>query len=129
MADFLKNLLASIGSVSSLLSFQGMFIIGNSEEDGRAAGIMGLDQPQTVYDRVMRTKTLRCGYHTWAPYLVKDANSGAMSGIYFDYVEKLAASLNLKVEWAEEVGYGDLITALNGGRIDDRESMASPGYS
>jgi ABC-type amino acid transport substrate-binding protein len=73
---------------------------------------------ESAYDRVMRTQTLRCGYVVWSPSLIKDPNSGKLSGIFYDYTEALGQALHLKIEWAEEVGWGDFPAALNSGRID-----------
>lgn len=73
---------------------------------------------ESAYDRVMRTGTIRCGYGMNPPYDQKDPNTGQLSGIFYDYVEALAQSLSLKVEWAEEMGWGDFPTALRSGRID-----------
>ena len=81
----------------------------------------GTDTPkaaESAYDRVMRTQTIRCGYVIWTPFLVKDPNSGQLSGLFYDYVEALGKALSLKIEWAEEVGWGDFPAALNSGRID-----------
>ena len=73
---------------------------------------------ESVYDRVMRTGTIRCGYADWNPLLIKDPNTGKLSGIAYDYVEAMGKALNLKVEWAEEVGWGDFPVALETGKID-----------
>jgi len=73
---------------------------------------------ETTFDRVMRTNTLRCGYGIWAPGLIKDPQTGQLSGIFYDYLEAIGAHTGLKIEWTEEVGWGDYPTALNGGRID-----------
>ncbi len=73
---------------------------------------------ESAYDRVMRTGTLRCGYFLKQPVFVQNANSGEFSGIFYDYVEKLAKNLSLKIDWVEEIGLGDYPSALNSGRID-----------
>lgn len=75
-------------------------------------------EKEPVYDRVMRTQTIRCGYGLWDVYLNKDPNTGKMSGIFYDYVETLGKNLSLKIEWVEEVGWGDYITSLVNDRID-----------
>lgn len=36
----------------------------------------------SVYDRIMRTGTIRCGYGLWSVYLNKDPNTGKMGEIY-----------------------------------------------
>lgn len=73
---------------------------------------------ETAYDRVMRTGELRCGYFSWKPSLIKDANTGTLSGIFHDYMEELGRALRLKIIWAEEIGLSDYPAALRAGRID-----------
>jgi len=73
---------------------------------------------ETAYERVMRTGTIRCGYALWNPSLLKDPNTGKFSGIIYDYVEALGQALNLKIDWTEEVSWGDFPAALDSGRVD-----------
>lgn len=73
---------------------------------------------ENAYERVMRTGTIRCGYVVWTPFLLKDPNTGEISGLFHDYVEALGAALKFKIEWTEEEGWGDFPAALNSGRID-----------
>lgn len=72
----------------------------------------------SAYDHVMKTGVLRCGYGLWAPHLMKDPNTGKMSGIFYDYVEALGKAMDLKIEWTEEVPFGTHIEALRAGRFD-----------
>lgn len=74
--------------------------------------------PESAYDRIMKTGTIRCGYVVWAPYLLKDPNTGAMSGLSLDYMNAIAKELDLKLEWTEEVGWGTFQEGLNTGRYD-----------
>jgi polar amino acid transport system substrate-binding protein len=73
---------------------------------------------ESTYDRVMRTGTIRCGYAMWPPFIMKDPNSGKLSGFEYDYMQALGDALHLKIDWSEEVGWGDFPSALNAGRID-----------
>jgi polar amino acid transport system substrate-binding protein len=73
---------------------------------------------ESVYDRVMRTGTIRCGYFTWAPFLMKDPNTGEFSGIYHDVIEALGKQLNLKIEWAEDTGQSNPFEGMKTGRFD-----------
>ena len=75
-------------------------------------------EKETVYERVMRTQTLRCGYGQWDPYITKDPNTGEFSGIFYDYVNALGKALSLKIEWTEETDWGTFGQALNSERID-----------
>lgn len=80
-------------------------------------GASGTHQ-ETAYERVMRTGTIRCGYGIWSTYVQVDPNTKQFSGMFVDYMEQLAANLGLKIEWTEEIGWGDAITALENGRFD-----------
>jgi ABC-type amino acid transport substrate-binding protein len=71
-----------------------------------------------VYDRVMASSTLRCGYMLYPPYMDKDPNTGSFSGVAYDFVMALAKQVNLKVEWVEEVPIGQEPAALAANRID-----------
>jgi len=73
---------------------------------------------ESVYERVMRTGTIRCGYYPIAPYLIKNPNTGQLSGLWYDYVEAVGNKLNLKVDWNTELGLGDFIEALDSNKID-----------
>lgn len=75
-------------------------------------------EKESAYDRVMRTGTIRCGYGVWEPILTKDPNTGKLGGIFYEYMEALGKALSLKVEWTEEVGWGEFPAALNAGRFD-----------
>jgi ABC-type amino acid transport substrate-binding protein len=73
---------------------------------------------ESAYDRVMRTKTLRCGYVVYPQSLMKDPNTGKFSGIIYEITELLGKRIGLKVEWAEEVSFGGMIEGLKAGRYD-----------
>ncbi|MFZ2619289.1 MAG: transporter substrate-binding domain-containing protein, partial [Alphaproteobacteria bacterium] len=81
---------------------------------------------ETAYERVMRTGVLRCGYAAWEPMIAIDANTKAIKGIAHDTIEAAAQNLGLKVEWAEEVGWGEYLQSLEQGRIDAFCSGAVP---
>jgi len=73
---------------------------------------------KTAAERVIDSGVLRCGYATSPPVLVKDANTGKLSGSDYEIVEAIGKKLNLKVEWTEEVGWGNFIEGLRSNRYD-----------
>ncbi|TAH33121.1 MAG: amino acid ABC transporter substrate-binding protein [Alphaproteobacteria bacterium] len=74
---------------------------------------------EAVFQRVAATKTIRCGYFTWPPYITKDPNTGKLSGINYDIMEAIGKNLGLKIEWAAaEVGVGDAAAALEADKFD-----------
>ncbi len=73
---------------------------------------------QPVYERVMKDRTLRCGYFNYAPYVMRDPNTGKLSGSFYDLTEKLAQVMNLKVEWTQETTFSTYIEDMRTGRYD-----------
>lgn len=81
---------------------------------------------ESAYDRVMRTGVLRCGYILWPPFLDKDLKTGEFRGMNYDYMEALADSLGLKVQWTTEVTNGLQVESLRSGKIDAICSAEGP---
>jgi ABC-type amino acid transport substrate-binding protein len=73
---------------------------------------------ETAFERVMRSGELRCGYFSWPPYVMRDPNTGQLSGINVDYLQAVADELGWKINWALEVGPGEAIEALNTNKVD-----------
>ncbi len=79
-----------------------------------------------VYDRVMESGKVRCGYFTWPPFLEKDVNTGEMSGIVVDVIEEIGRRLDLEVEWTEEVSFAAMFEGFRTGRYDVMCGPVSP---
>jgi polar amino acid transport system substrate-binding protein len=73
--------------------------------------------PETAYQRILRTGTIRCGYFLFEPMARKGAD-GRLSGIDVRLFNKMAENMRLKVNWAEEVNFADSIAGLETGRYD-----------
>ncbi|MGE4350708.1 MAG: substrate-binding periplasmic protein [Bdellovibrionales bacterium] len=73
---------------------------------------------ESVYDRVMRTGTIRCGYFFVPPEFTVDPKTKKFSGIGYDITEAVGKKLNLHIEWVEEVGFAEMTTGLKTGRYD-----------
>lgn len=71
-----------------------------------------------AYKRVIDTKTLRVAYISYPPSFIKDANTGAYSGIMHEVLQEMAKRMDLKVDYAEETAWGTMIEAVNSGRVD-----------
>lgn len=72
----------------------------------------------SAYERVITTGTLRCGYGISPPNLVMDMNTKALSGLDYDIWQEIGKELDLKIEWAEEAGWGNFIEGLKTERYD-----------
>jgi polar amino acid transport system substrate-binding protein len=66
----------------------------------------------TLLDNVLTRGEIRIGYIVNPPALIKDPNTGKLSGIYYDAVELMAKNLSLKTNWKEEVGWGTMAEGL-----------------
>ena len=72
----------------------------------------------SVADRVLDSETLRCGYAEWTPVLFKDMASGEMQGMSKDIMEQVARKIGVRIDWAENAGWGTIAEGLVGGRYD-----------
>ncbi len=75
-------------------------------------------QKETAYERIIRTGTIRCGYALYEPLLGKDPNTGALHGVFYDLVNEMGKELDLKIDWATEVGYGEIEEGFQTGKYD-----------
>ncbi len=75
-------------------------------------------ESESVYDRIIRTGTIRCGYLPYEPFISEDLNTGKLSGLTVEYLEAIVKKKGLKIDWAEEINIDQLIPALDHNRID-----------
>jgi ABC-type amino acid transport substrate-binding protein len=75
-------------------------------------------QANSVYNQVMTSGVITACYVAYPPDLIIDPNTGKLSGIFYDALNKAAANMGLTVNWNVEVGWADLIPSLNAGKCD-----------
>lgn len=73
---------------------------------------------ESVYERIMRTGTIRAAYITYPPAVMKDTSTGKLSGTFVETLEEVAKNLGVKLQWTEEVGWGAQIEGLKTDRYD-----------
>jgi len=73
---------------------------------------------ETRLEQIKRTGVLRCGYIIWPPVMMKDANTGKMSGLSFDLFEEIGKELSVKVEWTTEVAPANAFAEMEANRFD-----------
>src|SRR5881296_3114516 len=89
-----------------------ILVLAGCAQQTQQAAANGLSK-ESVYDRVMRTKTLRAAWLTYPPAAMKDTTTGKMSGTFVEGLETIAKNLDLKVEWMDgETPWGALIEGL-----------------
>lgn len=72
----------------------------------------------SLAEKVLKAGEIRVGYVIYPPGMIKDPNTGKLSGIFYDALEEAGRNLNLKINWVEEVGWGTMIEGLKAGRYD-----------
>jgi len=75
-------------------------------------------EKQTIYDRIMESGKIRAAYITYPPAVIKDTQTGELSGTFVEVLEQVAKNLDLELEWTEEVGWGAQIEGLQTDRYD-----------
>lgn len=70
------------------------------------------------YRDVIASGVIRCGYGVSPPILAKDPNTGVVSGLDAEIWQAIGQQLGLKIDWAEEAGWGNFIEGLDSGRYD-----------
>jgi ABC-type amino acid transport substrate-binding protein len=81
---------------------------------------------EKAYERVIASGEIRCGYAMSPPNLEKDPNTGKLYGLEQDVWAEIGKELGLKINWAEEAGWGNYIEGLKTGRYDAFCSQAWP---
>ncbi|MGE4351989.1 MAG: substrate-binding periplasmic protein [Bdellovibrionales bacterium] len=108
----MKNLLLTILLSAAVACGIGI-VIGNAKSPHASP-----TATESVYDRVIKSGKIRCGYTIVRPSLSRDPNTGELSGISYDIVNQLGKDLGLKVEWVEETTFATMSEALNADRFD-----------
>lgn len=87
-----------------------------------------VEAKETAFERVMRTGVLRCGYYNFPPVMIMYDQNGKKNptGFSVDLLQTIGQKTGLKIEWAEEVTFGNWPQALDAGRID---VMCTPAWS
>lgn len=75
-------------------------------------------EKESVYDRVIKSGKIKCGYVLYDPAVIKDPNTGEYSGFAYEIINKMAKNLELEVDWVEEVGTGVMLEGLQTDRYD-----------
>ncbi|EKD75924.1 MAG: extracellular solute-binding protein family 3 [uncultured bacterium] len=77
-----------------------------------------LNQKADLLATVLANGEIRAGYVVDPPAMIKDPNTGELSGIFYDTLEAAGKNLDLKINWVEEAGWSTMIEGLTAGRYD-----------
>jgi len=108
----MKDKIAYLALILALIAL----IFTLSHEDSNKNGV--ITTKESTYERVLRTQEIRCAYAPNPPTLIKDPNTGTLSGIFYDVMTEAGRRLSLKINWVEEVGYGVIAEGFATDRYD-----------
>ncbi len=72
----------------------------------------------TDFNRVMESKTIRCGWVNYQPATYKDPNTGEMHGIFVEAMEQIGKQLDLKIDWTYETTWATFMEDLRQNKFD-----------
>lgn len=75
------------------------------------------EQPEKTLQKVLKSGELHVGYLVFNPTVIRDVNTGTLSGFFVDMIEYLAKNLNAKVVY-HETTLKDFAAGLNTGQFD-----------
>ncbi len=75
-------------------------------------------QTNNLAQKVLASKTIRVGYIVYPPALIKDPNTGQLSGIFYDALNEAGAKLGVKVDWVGETTWATMFADMNAGKFD-----------
>ena len=72
---------------------------------------------QDTFDKVLKTNTLTICYATWPPSVIKDPNTGELSGFLIEAIQSIAKDAGLKLNYVES-SWGGFSADINAGKCD-----------
>jgi polar amino acid transport system substrate-binding protein len=92
-------------------------VLGPQAQTGRPQqSVLAAKEP--VFARISQSGVLRCGYVLYPPFVLKDPNSGKLSGLFVELTEKLGELAGWKVEWSAETSYATIVEDMSAGKYD-----------
>ncbi len=72
----------------------------------------------SVFERIKKNNTIKCGYAEWPSFFDIDANTGDFSGFFYDFWDIVGEELSLKIDWTTPVQWGQVTEAISSKKID-----------
>lgn len=75
-------------------------------------------ESHTGFARMMKTGELRCGFQYWDGGLMRDENTGKITGAMAEVAEQIAKNAEVKLTWVGPIEWGNIPMELETGKID-----------
>ena len=72
---------------------------------------------QDTFDKVLKTNTITICYVTWPPSVIKDPNTGVLSGFLIEAIQGITKDTGLKLNYVES-SWGGFAADINAGKCD-----------
>jgi ABC-type amino acid transport substrate-binding protein len=69
-------------------------------------------------ERILDTRKMNCSYIAYAPFIMKDPNTGTMSGLFFDLTQKIGELADIEMNWNVETTFAVLGEDLKQNKFD-----------
>lgn len=102
-------------SLLLILALGGMLLTACNPQQTKAQ--VSSERP-SAYDRIIKSGVIRAGYLVYPPACLKDPNTGKLSGVHIETLEKAAAAMGFKVEWQEASGWSTMVEDVRSGKVD-----------
>ena len=76
-----------------------------------------VEEKESTFDRILKEDKLTVCYMVWPPSIIKDPDTGELSGFLIDLTRKIADETDLELEYVES-SWGGFPADLNTGRCD-----------
>lgn len=105
--------------ITSLVAVVGLVTVLTFSSSCKSSGpASATAAKETAFERITQTSVIRAAYIPYPPAVIKDPNSGELSGIFVDALRKVGENLGLKVEFVAEEGFGSFAEGIKDGRYD-----------
>jgi len=75
------------------------------------------NQTKSTLDQIVEKKEMKVGYLVFSPCVIKNQQTGELSGIFVDMVNQIAEALKVKTVWVE-TNLANFSAGLNSGQFD-----------
>ena len=87
------------------------------------ANTVSAQDGESTWERIKRTGEVRFAVFNYAPYFVKDKESGAYDGALVDMAIDIAKELKVDLKQVEVGGWSELVLAISTGKVDFAAGM------
>ena len=105
-------------NLGTILAIVAIILSGYALTKSESGGPQKVSEKHSLQQEILDRGVIKAAYIPYPPSLIKDTETGEISGIIAETFEQASENLGLEVEWVEEVAWGSMIEGLKTGRYD-----------